>query len=71
MILFKPKKLKTECKVSPNIALIKYWGKYDDDLIIPINSSLSLTLSEEDLFTQTKLIFSSKYEHDLLILNFK
>ena len=27
-----------------NIALIKYWGKKDVDLIIPQNSSLSLTL---------------------------
>ena len=29
----------------PNIALVKYWGKRDDALILPHQSSLSLTLS--------------------------
>ena len=28
---------------SPNIALIKYWGKANDELIIPRTSSLSIT----------------------------
>lgn len=28
----------------PNIALIKYWGKRDDELILPVAPSLSLTL---------------------------
>ena len=27
-----------------NIALIKYWGKVDEKLIIPANSSLSITI---------------------------
>ena len=27
-----------------NIALIKYWGKKNKELFIPMNSSLSLTL---------------------------
>ena len=27
-----------------NIALIKYWGKENKELFIPMNSSLSLTL---------------------------
>jgi diphosphomevalonate decarboxylase len=27
-----------------NIALIKYWGKVHEDLIIPANSSLSITI---------------------------
>ena len=27
-----------------NIALVKYWGKVDEDLIIPVNSSLSITV---------------------------
>lgn len=38
-----------------NIALIKYWGKADDDLIIPVTSSLSLTL--DDLYTTTTVCF--------------
>lgn len=27
-----------------NIALIKYWGKVHEELIIPANSSLSITI---------------------------
>lgn len=38
-----------------NIALIKYWGKADDDLIIPRTPSLSLTL--DGLYTTTTVRF--------------
>ena len=38
-----------------NIALIKYWGKKDVDLIIPQNSSLSLTL--DHFYTDTTVKF--------------
>lgn len=38
-----------------NIALIKYWGKADDDLIIPVTPSLSLTL--DALYTTTTVRF--------------
>ena len=27
-----------------NIALVKYWGKIDEEYIIPCNSSLSITI---------------------------
>ena len=30
-----------------NIALVKYWGKAHDNLIIPTNNSLSLTINKE------------------------
>mgnify|MGYP002607025313 CR=1 FL=1 len=36
-----------------NIALIKYWGKENKELFIPMNSSLSLTL--EAFYTDTKV----------------
>ena len=36
-----------------NIALIKYWGKLDDDYIIPCNSSLSITIDQNDLCSKT------------------
>ena len=64
-------KLRSSYRVSPNIALIKYWGKYDEDLILPLNSSFSLTLSEEHLYTETEVIYSHEYETDTLILNGK
>jgi diphosphomevalonate decarboxylase len=38
-----------------NIALIKYWGKADKDLIVPVTSSLSLTL--DALYTTTTVNF--------------
>jgi diphosphomevalonate decarboxylase len=38
-----------------NIALIKYWGKSDADLIIPLNSSISLTIDMTDLYTETSM----------------
>ncbi|MCH4209367.1 diphosphomevalonate decarboxylase [Bifidobacterium sp.] len=38
-----------------NIALIKYWGKADESLVIPTTSSLSLTL--DGLTTQTTVEF--------------
>jgi diphosphomevalonate decarboxylase len=40
-----------------NIALIKYWGKADDDLIIPVTPSLSLTL--DALYTTTTVRFGA------------
>lgn len=63
--------VKSSFRVSPNIALIKYWGKYCEDLILPLNSSFSVTLSEEDLYTETTVEFSPKYTEDTLILNDK
>ncbi|WP_033308462.1 diphosphomevalonate decarboxylase [Streptomyces iakyrus] len=37
----------------PNIALIKYWGKRDDHLILPASDSLSMTL---DVFSTTTTV---------------
>ncbi|MET0404665.1 MAG: diphosphomevalonate decarboxylase [Cystobacter sp.] len=37
--------MKATALAHPNLALVKYWGKRDDALILPHQSSLSLTLS--------------------------
>lgn len=50
-----------------NIALIKYWGKRDEQLILPYTSSLSLTLS--DLYTQTAVNFSDDFSEDSVTLD--
>ena len=61
----------TSYQSSPNIALIKYWGKYDESYILPINDSIGLTLDPHDFHTKTTIIFSQKYHADRLILNEK
>jgi diphosphomevalonate decarboxylase len=46
----------------PNIALIKYWGKRDEQLILPRVDSLSMTL---DIFpTTTRVRLAPEAEHD-------
>ncbi len=50
-----------------NIALIKYWGKEDETLIIPMNNSLSLTL--DAFYTETKVTFDETLKADELYLD--
>ena len=50
-----------------NIALIKYWGKKDQQLIIPQTDSLSLTLDK--FYTDTTVTFDSGLKTDKLVLN--
>lgn len=56
-----------KARAHTNIALIKYWGKANEDLIIPMNNSLSVTLDK--FYTETKVTFSPEYTKDTLILN--
>ena len=55
-------------EATPNIALIKYWGKRDDNLILPTGSSVSITL-DENLTTRTTVSFSEVYKEDELWIN--
>ncbi|KRL04221.1 diphosphomevalonate decarboxylase [Liquorilactobacillus oeni] len=58
---------KYTARAHTNIALIKYWGKLDQDLIIPMNSSLSLTLDK--FYTDTSVFFDSDLDQDSFILD--
>ncbi len=49
----------------PNLALIKYWGKRDEKLFLPYNSSLSVSL--DAFFTKIELSFSSKNEDEIFL----
>lgn len=54
--------MKATAVAPANIAFIKYWGKADDALRLPLNSSISMNLSE--CTTTTTVEFSSSYETD-------
>lgn len=59
------------CTAPVNIAVIKYWGKKDEKLHIPLNSSLSASLDQKDLKTTTSVVASTEFEKDELWLNGK
>ncbi|MFS4465468.1 diphosphomevalonate decarboxylase [Staphylococcus haemolyticus] len=56
-----------KARAHTNIALIKYWGKADEALIIPMNNSLSVTLDR--FYTETRVTFDETLTEDQLILN--
>lgn len=60
---------KGKVRAHANIALIKYWGKKDDELVIPMNSSLSLTL--DCFYTETEVVFDDNLDEDYFYLNDK
>ncbi|XP_030705342.2 diphosphomevalonate decarboxylase [Globicephala melas] len=57
------------CTAPVNIAVIKYWGKRDEELILPINSSLSVTLHQDQLKTTTTAAISRDFTEDRIWLN--
>ncbi|WLV24857.1 diphosphomevalonate decarboxylase [Aciduricibacillus chroicocephali] len=59
--------MKATAKAHTNIALIKYWGKRDESLILPMNNSLSLTL--DGFHTTTTVEFQEGLEKDTFSLN--
>ncbi|KAJ6559187.1 GHMP kinase [Mycena vulgaris] len=52
-----------------NIACIKYWGKRDTKLILPTNSSLSVTLDQDQLRSTTTSRADPSFGKDRLWLN--
>ncbi|KAK0592036.1 hypothetical protein LWI29_012255 [Acer saccharum] len=54
-----------------NIAVIKYWGKRDETLILPVNDSISVTLDPDHLCTTTTVAVSPSFDHDRMWLNAK
>jgi diphosphomevalonate decarboxylase len=51
----------------PNIALVKYWGVRDRTLVLPYNSSLSVTLDR--LRSRTSVAFDPALAEDEVVLN--
>ncbi|GAY73010.1 diphosphomevalonate decarboxylase [Lentilactobacillus kosonis] len=52
-----------------NIALIKYWGKVNEQITIPYTGSISLTLDQ--FYTKTKVTFDPQLTADQLLVNGK
>ena len=65
------KKLILKCsgKGAINIALIKYWGKENEEEIIPMNNSISITLDTTKFCTDTTVELYDNKESDELIIN--
>ncbi|MBI4177207.1 MAG: diphosphomevalonate decarboxylase [Candidatus Aenigmarchaeota archaeon] len=61
--------MKATATANSNTALVKYWGKYDEKLILPMNGSISLTVDK--LSTATTVEFSKDYRQDAIELNGK
>src|SRR5690625_125354 len=59
--------MKATAKAHTNIALIKYWGKSNESLIIPMNNSLSVTL--DNFYTTTTVQFDESLTKDVFTLN--
>src|SRR5699024_4715475 len=59
--------MKATAKAHTNIALIKYWGKRNEKLILPTNNSLSLTL--DSFFTTTTVTFQEHLTKDIFVLD--
>ncbi|KAJ3632056.1 hypothetical protein Zmor_024834 [Zophobas morio] len=57
------------CSGPVNIAVIKYWGKRNEELILPSNSSLSATLNQKELKTVTSVMASESFSEDRIWLN--
>ncbi|HLR21434.1 MAG TPA: diphosphomevalonate decarboxylase [Tissierellaceae bacterium] len=56
-----------KAKAHANIALIKYWGKRDEEVSLPMNSSLSLTL--DCFYTETEVVFDKDIDKDYFYLD--
>lgn len=59
--------MKVTAIANANIALVKYWGKRDEGLILPNNNSISVTL--DGLNTVTTVHFDKRYDKDIFVLD--
>lgn len=54
-----------------NIAVIKYWGKRDEELILPLNDSVSATLDTSIMCAKTSVCARPEFKEDAIWLNGK
>ncbi len=59
--------MQATARAHTNIALIKYWGKRDEELLLPMNNSISMTLDK--FYTTTSVTFAENLQNDSFTLN--
>lgn len=59
--------MKATAEARANIALIKYWGRVDHELNLPVTSSISLTVDK--LVTRTTVVADPALKADELLIN--
>lgn len=59
--------MEATARANTNIALIKYWGKRDEELFLPMNSSVSITLDQ--FYTTTTVQFCDHLRADVFVFN--
>eukprot|EP00474_Spongospora_subterranea_P005702 CRZ06160.1 hypothetical protein [Spongospora subterranea] len=59
------------CKAPINMAVLKYWGKRDENLILPLHDSLSATLHIECMASSITVTASNQFDQDQMTLNGK
>lgn len=68
-LIFRPDSVVVTCTAPVNIAVVKYWGKRDEKLILPVNSSLSGTIHQDCMKSETTIVASKSFEKDQMFLN--
>ncbi len=59
--------MKATARAYSNVALIKYWGKKDEKLMIPMTNSISMTSDAHGATVTVE--FSEKYKEDTAVMN--
>lgn len=58
-------------KAPVNIAVVKYWGKRNEELILPLHDSISTTLSTQQMYAETTVMIRQSFQEDRMWLNGK
>lgn len=59
------------CVAPVNMAVIKYWGKRNEDLILPLNDNISATFNVEYMRAKTTVMASPTFKENKIWLNGK
>lgn len=58
---------KSKFRTAPNIGLIKYWGKWNEEEIIPLNTNIGVSLDSNSVYTETEVTLRPNSQDQLKI----